>query len=519
MRLNRSIPLLTMCAALAASLPSYAANTFLLQLGEHESQAAAEAQWETLQTEQSDLLEGLSLRVQEVDLGVETEFRTQASALASRSDAQSRCTALDAAGVNCRVVETSMYQPEGDVVASNSQVDVTEDEAFEEAWAVPEAETATAPVAATRPATENKGLMSALLPWLQDDAEEEVTIEQTASDDWVEAQEADAATAESAMAVSVAELPAEEPTTYQPQQMAQAAPNQTRRPVPQRIVPERAPEPLNQQIERDAPAEQPQAQPALTPQNQPVTETANGSGQVEVAEAIRVPLSFGEAAPVPVNKPVGYGGFPSEPLPKGTLWVQLNYFTGKDAAMSYLRNLSYQHPDLTRLLRSRVISPFQSRRLYDRTSLRLGPFSSRDAVNRLCGIAQQQELECVMVNEVGTSAAAQHTRYQGADVYRAGRRIASARTYGRGSGSGMYWVHLGGYTMATDAQSQWNRLQSIHQDLLGRLKSQVSYPTRTSSSGQVFHLRTGPFAAKASADQVCDQLQARQQRCVVVKDR
>lgn len=512
--------------ALSFSLPAdtaRAASTFLLQFGQHDSQEAAREQWENLQEDYPQLLGDLRFHLAEVDLPSGTKYRAQASALPSRSDAQELCTALTVDDVECLVVETSMYQPEpaqsevageGDVAevempagddAQIEEVMMDEDSAGVSLESVPEL------AEADEPESQTSSFRDSLFPWLRDDDEPEADepIEPVAAEPASARIEPETAS-ENMDREALASLSSQFDEIVSPEQ----APTAEYEPEVESaaVVAARAPKNLAET----------NAVPA--PQVPAEADDANAV-DVEVAEAIRVPVSFGRAAPVPAKKPVGYGGFPSQASRQPTLWVQLAHFTDKDAAIAYWREVSYGNPELVRLLRVKVISPWKRNRYSaPKTSLRIGPFASRADVNNLCSLAAQRELRCTLVSEVGSTTAANSyaaPRTRTAPASRQNRIKAVGRGYGRPGTppSGMYWVQLGAFGQVSAAQERWNELKSVHADLLEHMQPQVSYPVLSSSAQPVFHLRTGPFVNRVSASGLCNKLQARHLGCVVIQSR
>lgn len=89
-------------------------RVFLLQLGSFESKQEAQSRWIELQGKYPQLLEGLSVRLQDVTLPPDnyTVYRTQAGPLPSPADAQIICDRLSARQDECYVVETAMFRPE-----------------------------------------------------------------------------------------------------------------------------------------------------------------------------------------------------------------------------------------------------------------------------------------------------------------------------------------------------------------------------------------------------------------------
>ncbi|MBM3617050.1 MAG: SPOR domain-containing protein, partial [Alphaproteobacteria bacterium] len=269
-------------------------------------------------------------------------------------------------------------------------------------------------------------------------------------------------------------------------------------------------------------------------QPQTAAEVVNVTAEAEVAEAVQVPVSSFDAPPAVAvaNRPVGYGGFPSQAAvtKAGESWVQLGYFTSKEAAFAFSRDISRKHPDLLQLVRIRIVNPYEggrpaSARSGEHTSMRMGPFKDQSTINRVCAIAKENKLTCSLVNEVGTSGArasatAGRSRYNPAES--ASRREAVNRGYSRTAGAqpaGAYWVQLGAFDSTAAAQQRWVELQKSNNDKLGRLAPQVSYPALSSSTAPVYHLRTGPFVNKVGALDLCDTLRTRAVNCVVVQAR
>lgn len=519
----------TLALALTVSTSAGAASTFLLQFGTHPTEEAARAEWDRLQSQHTEVLGNMNVRVAPVD----GQFRTQASGVDSRDKAQNACNRLSAENVPCMVVETSMYMPEQaaeDItveMVSEDMDGVTIEGADAPLTAEPALAAADAPVAATAApvaAPQEKSFREALLPWLsfgKDDEEPARQVQITENAPVTETTVADVP----APALQPAERPepinrtaaariSDSLPAQQPVQQPALRPGETR------VVAERAPKPLQAPASAEA---ETAAAPAPAPQPQ-VAPQQTLEAEVEVAEAIAVPLSFGNTAPVPVNKPVGYGGFPSQTTAERTLWVQLNSFVSKEAAMNYWRELSARNPELVRLLRARIISPWKTPGLGMQrqvASLRMGPFQYRSEVEGLCAAAAQSGLRCSMVQEVGGSTAA-NTLRRPAALEQHNRRQAVSRGYSRTPGAapaGMYWLQLGAFASVAEAQKRWEEMQATHGDLVGRMKPQISYPALSSSPTPIYHLRTGPFVTEAAANGTCNGLQNRRVGCVVVQAR
>lgn len=568
----------TSFATAQSTVVAQSGSTFLLQLGEHQSQDAARRQWDSLQNRYPDQLSSLSLRVSPVRVGSKEAFRTQAAGVTSYAQAQSVCTELSGAGITCSVVETSMYQPEESVAPVNVASRPATPRFFEPqpqepaalqpvdeiaAQPVPAAaapvEVAAAPQANPSPA-DNRSFGQKYLPWLGFGKGDETAA---ATETTTAAAPAESVSSESSETVTLTRDDAAPATIVESRAAAAdlpvAAPTNTvrttrtpvqqfgSRPTQQELA-ARAPRnlaaPQAAPVAQAEPVAAPLAQPApvstasneyvdIPVQPQAAPEVVNVNADAEVAEAVQVPVSTFDTAPaVLANRPVGYGGFPSQPAvtKAGESWVQLGYFASKEAAFAFSRDISRQNPDLLQFVRIRIVNPYESGRAPsarsgDHTSMRLGPFREQSQVNRVCAIAKENKLSCSLVSEVGTSgarslASAGRSRYNPAE--NASRREAVNRGYNRTAGAlpaGAYWVQLGAFDSTSAAQQRWVELQGSNKDKLARLAPQISYPALSSSTAPVYHLRTGPFVNKVGALDLCDSLRTRSVNCVVVQAR
>lgn len=86
---------------------------FALHLASYRSDAAAARGWEALRASAPTALEGLSPRIEVVDLGGEQGVfrRLKAGPLPNRDDAEARCALLQAAGLYCRPTDFTGEPP------------------------------------------------------------------------------------------------------------------------------------------------------------------------------------------------------------------------------------------------------------------------------------------------------------------------------------------------------------------------------------------------------------------------
>lgn len=549
MRIVRPYPLALAGATLAvalsvSSMTANAASTFLMQFGQHDTEAAAREQWDSLQAKHPELLGDKVLRVAPVTTPSGSEsYRTQASGVDSREDAQNTCNTLNAQNVTCLVVETSMYMPAEQFAATEADVEV-EMTSEEMDGVTMEMEGDVMPQTAAT--------SGGVLPWLDEPAvdtdaaaefESQIAAaaptEQVRTNQPLRPERVDGAvlTPQTAPVEQAAEAQAPIEQAASTRVEPQAWPEQVDRTVAAnmsddlaanetRVVESRAPRSLNAQVAAQNPqvvAPNTRVEP-VAPQVAP--QVASGNTEVEVAEAIQVPLSFDDsfdkmvaAPPAAVNKPVGYAGYPSQPMQKRSLWVQVSQFASKDAAMNYWRELTATQPELMRLLRVRIVTPWSNTYGRRHASLRMGPFTDQASIDALCSSAAERDLRCTMVRQLGGSTTASTSRSMASPMQRHQRRQAVNRGYGSGQAGGMFWVQLGAFDTVDAAQQRWSQLKTVHTDVLGRMHPQISYPAFSSSPSPVYHLRTGPFVNQGSAVNTCNRLQTRHLGCIVVQTR
>jgi cell division protein FtsN len=75
-------------------------------------------------------------------------------------------------------------------------------------------------------------------------------------------------------------------------------------------------------------------------------------------------------------------------------------------------------------------------------------------------------------------------------------------------------IQLGSFPNSGLAASAWSKIKSANQDLLGTYSPTIK-PAPIEGKGTWYRLRVGGFADKAAARQVCDQLTANGQACII----
>ncbi|MCC7260712.1 MAG: ankyrin repeat domain-containing protein [Alphaproteobacteria bacterium] len=458
--------------AAPAATPPAPAPAYLLQLGTHTDAEEATARWKSLTAAHGKSLKGLSLVLSEVRLQAGNSFyRTQAGYLSDKAEAQKICTALYNDGVDCFVVESGLASdrsiqpdtglpPQETAKATSSKPSAASDVVIEEDVVEIAPEKPSAPekpvkVADAKPKTPDGYTVvpeGEMLPWLKPAAPEK-----------------------SAAVVSADGM------NYEPG---------------------REPRPLQGGGVFDKPAD---ADPAPSAPVGAPTANANVKSEVEVAEAIRVPLSStGDDMPTPRASLL-----PSRNSGKRSTWLQINYFPSEEVAVNFWEKMSKEHPDLTNGLRFRTSQPFRGGAGH--ISAQVGPMTSRETSDSLCIIANKHKLRCSPFEDIGSSASANRARDRSANLSRPQSTSAPAGTIA-------YWIQFGSYPSAAEAEDQWNSLSALNKDLLGDAQHRIAEPRYGSNAQPVYRLRSGPYALRLYAQDLCSKLKLRQHKCLVVRE-
>jgi ankyrin repeat protein len=263
-------------------------------------------------------------------------------------------------------------------------------------------------------------------------------------------------------------------------------------------------------------------QPALV---QAEPEVARPAAQVEVAEAIRVPLSVEsvvpEAHPVEVMPAPRVTFYPSKPLPRRSLWLQIGVFENERKAESFWDMLSARAMQDVSGLRMLMVRPYTVRHATAATAIRLGPVLDEGVGSRLCDVAAAHQLQCVTVRSLGgeslSSGEARRYRPVGEaaverDRYYAGGASAAATSFQTGAGG--WWAQLGSYPSRQAAESRFQQLASSHKSLFAGVEHRVREPRYSSMAAPTYRLRAGPFSGPDSAEQFCRALESQGVSCL-----
>ena len=164
--------------------------------------------------------------------------------------------------------------------------------------------------------------------------------------------------------------------------------------------------------------------PASVAAAAPITYTPVDTGNVNVGEAKRVPLSDSVLPEVPsvTPAPAAIPLMPSATLGQRTLWAQIGQFKDVQSALNFWQNYRQTHPDFP-ATRIRVASSLQQQyRGNDKVWLRVGPFARSGFIKNLCSDigtskrddnAQQQyqasNMNCGMIEDTGVATEIRNT--------------------------------------------------------------------------------------------------------------
>lgn len=183
------------------------------------------------------------------------------------------------------------------------------------------------------------------------------------------------------------------------------------------------------------------------------------------------------------------------------IWVHVGEFPTEQYAQDYYQRMfkfdrSFMH---LRMVSMRESSPYGQGQA---VSMRLGPAGSDAEAYEICRIVKQGGLNCNVLSDNRTAGYQQFTQLG----LQAGQGI-------RQDTLDPFWLTLGTFEDASDAEYYWMFLLDDHFDVLGALKYDLN--RRAESSREPFHLKAGPFLVQQQANRLCDVLKYRNVACVV----
>ena len=197
--------------------------------------------------------------------------------------------------------------------------------------------------------------------------------------------------------------------------------------------------------------------------------------------------------------------------------MKLNYFENNAKATNYWNELRRQQPALTQKLRMRLTQPYSQRKNGKRVSMQLGPLLAYKDVQALCKAAGKPGLICEVQRNAGVSTAQHNRGTETRNGLTSRRDIANQQRRNTRKARSQFWAQMGSYRNRGDAMKVWSELKLRHSELRGKAPH-LAHPANSSSSRTIYRLRTGPFATRNAAQELCSGLNADSTPCVVVNN-
>lgn len=513
--------------------------TYVLQLGSFDSKEQAEQKWQELKTKNPDALGKLSLHISEISMTGDNKvtYRTQAGPVDSHAKASEICGKLFEQGNECYVVETAMFAQESAPASGNA----AETEKVTTVYTPPQQQAGTSlqmsqgdqPVAGRGPQFLDAGsqpqVQAAPAAQPQQAPAYASTQTQAAADN--EDQNTSPAAERNPNSFLFGHPARHHTAVAQTTAMEQPAPE----PTP---VPASKPGFFSGWFGSSAPAPTPApvtvapvAPVAVTPVQTAPAAGGDVEGNVNVAEAIRVPLTQDNTTPAPQQHVVAVAppATPQANMPapdsNGVFWAQINYFPDEASAHSFYEEFRNTYPDISDGIRMRITRPYAYANARGRVTLRMGTFATAGDIRAICAMASQQNLNCVSVKDASPVGAG--TAYQSKSTGNLAEAFPSVSSPPSSSGAHFldapqhvdnvaYWVQFGSFSSHDDAMDKWKDMQKSNKKLLSKLRPSISEPEMSSSDSHVFRLRTGPFNSRGIADSLCDKLSMHGESCIVL---
>jgi hypothetical protein len=243
----------------------------------------------------------------------------------------------------------------------------------------------------------------------------------------------------------------------------------------------------------------------------PVAETSSANGDVEVSEAVRVPLS---ETLVPPNPPVEVSPL-SEPekaaATAGAGWLNVATFPDESSAAAFWKGVRQAAPGKTASLRVRIARPMLSHG-GPATALIIGPFAGQGSAADFCRDVIEPRGVPVRCHFDGDQPAATATTPSThSDAYEARRReIMSRRNAAEAASQKRYWVQAISAKTEMEALQQWEDVRTNNGDLLAGTRSSVM------ASGGSYVVKIGPLSGQDDAAKLCDGLKKRKVDCLIL---
>ena len=94
--------------------------------------------------------------------------------------------------------------------------------------------------------------------------------------------------------------------------------------------------------------------------------------------------------------------------------------------------------------------------------------------------------------------------------------LAAGGAESRAQSGGEYFLQLASVKSEERARGEWTRLQKVHAEILGDMALALQ-TADLGDQGIYYRIQTGPFPTRATAQDMCWQLRAQKQDCLVLR--
>ncbi len=525
--------LIAVTAILLCTAHSYASDQYYLEIGSESDEAQAAKTWQGLSTKYKSMLHGMQYypkTVYQDGTGIGT--RIQAGPVASKAQAQKICNKLFAAKTSCFVIEDLDKAPPQSVTSLSDQaqqkqrsIQIVNRQPEIMPWlAEKNSQPQPVPVSESQKTDNDSDSMWSWLPSIDSDSSDKKTEAKQAQQPQQKSIDSDD-DSESMWSWLESDKNKQKPARRQPQ--------------------------ANVNMETVHSESTPPSIESKDIESQPVVLATSKDGNVDVAEAIRVPLSHDTksqdvALPSPSAgaqlasdvQPKTKNGLPSteildaspvvttaqismmrqdsgvtEPTSNGAGWLNIASFHDEDQATQTWQQVRRTIPEKAAGLRVRIVRPFLNQQK-DGTSLNVGPFASNSDAMDFCnsGVkAVNNQLNC----RFSTQELAGNTVNAHSNAYAARQMSAAAEknnqlssAAGRPAGKS-YWAEVITAKSQMEAVSSWDKLRKSQPEILSGKRSNIA-----SSAGN-YVVRVGPMTQNEEAQSLCRDLKSHNVSCSI----
>ncbi len=271
-------------------------------------------------------------------------------------------------------------------------------------------------------------------------------------------------------------------------------------------------------------------------------DAANKEGEVEVSEAINVPVTV-NATPQYTAKPTFIDQSKPEPIPapvikpleqrmaeassgawqaSGSVWLAIKSFASEEDATAFWQDVRSAEPAQTAGYRVRLVQPYMADERKKLVSINVGPFAEQGDAGSFCQNIIQKMNSSLACEFSSTEQDMERSRlvtprFEHSKRYERRRRMHRSRYNQREASllseqnrTKIYWVQVAVAESQMEALKTWDELREEHPDLLEGLRSSVS---ATMMRGSKYMVRVGPLESGSAATELCTSLTGRGVPC------